>query len=319
MMPSNQTDPVLVTIICLVYNHEPYLRQCLDGFVMQKTDFKIEAIVHDDCSTDNSRAIIQEYAEKYPSIIIPVYESENQYSKIGFSGINKLLEPYIHGKYIAFCEGDDYWTDPLKLQKQVNYLEIHPECGMVYTQAYQFEEKTGKRSLGWARQTNFEKLLIGLNTIITLTTCLRSQLFFKFQKEINPPKTWLMADYPLWLYIAYHTDIYFMNRITGEYRILENSASHSTDIRKQINFIESSLSIRLFLDKSLCGSSHKKQVFQDAVKNCFDISKSNNANLFGEIFKLSKRGKIVSVRNILKMITYSNRWGRQIIRKRLSL
>ena len=127
MMPSNQTDPVLVTIICLVYNHEPYLRQCLDGFVMQKTDFKVEAIVHDDCSSDNSALIIKEYAEKYPDLIKTIFEKENQYPKIGFSGIFNLILPHIKGKYVAFCEGDDYWTDPVKLQKHVNFLETHPE------------------------------------------------------------------------------------------------------------------------------------------------------------------------------------------------
>lgn len=73
-MTYNMGKVILVSIQCLVYNHEPYLRQCLDGIVMQKTNFKFEAIVHDDCSTDNSASIIREYAEKYPEIIKPIYE-----------------------------------------------------------------------------------------------------------------------------------------------------------------------------------------------------------------------------------------------------
>lgn len=121
----------LVTVRCLVYNHEPYLRQCLDGFVMQKTDFPFEAIVHDDASTDNSAAIIREYAEKYPDIIKPIYESENQYRK---GTIGKIMDNAISpfSKYIAICEGDDYWTDPYKLQKQVDALEAHPECSICF-------------------------------------------------------------------------------------------------------------------------------------------------------------------------------------------
>ncbi len=119
----------LVSIKCLVYNHEPYLRQCLDGFVMQKTNFPFEAIVHDDASTDGSAAIIREYAEKYPDIIKPIYETENQYSK---GTLNKIILAASHpeSKYIAFCEGDDYWTDPDKLQLQVEFLETHPDFFM---------------------------------------------------------------------------------------------------------------------------------------------------------------------------------------------
>lgn len=124
----------LVSIKCLVFNHEPYLRQCLDGFVMQKTDFPFEAIVHDDASTDGSAAIIREYAEKYPDIIKPIYETENQYSKKDGS-LSKIMNTACKGKFIAICEGDDYWIDPQKLQKQVSFLEAHPDYTMCVTEA----------------------------------------------------------------------------------------------------------------------------------------------------------------------------------------
>lgn len=129
-------DNILVSIQCLVYNHEPYLRQCLDGFVMQKTNFRFEAIVHDDASTDGSAAIIREYSEKYPDIIKPIYEAENQYSKHGgFSALFDILNSACKGKYIAMCEGDDYWIDPMKLQKQVDFLESHPGYSMCFHKA----------------------------------------------------------------------------------------------------------------------------------------------------------------------------------------
>lgn len=114
-----------VTIQCTVYNHESFLRQCMDGFVMQKTNFRFEAIVHDDASTDGSAAIIREYAEKYPEIIKPIFEKENLYSKRDGS-LRRVMYANTHGKYVAICEGDDYWTDPYKLQKQVDFLESHP-------------------------------------------------------------------------------------------------------------------------------------------------------------------------------------------------
>lgn len=119
-------NEITVSISCMTYNHEKYLRQALDSMLMQKTTFAYEIIVHDDVSTDNTAAIINEYAEKYPYIIKPILQTENQYSK-NVSITHKFILPAAIGKYIAYCEGDDYWTDPYKLQKQVDFLEEHPE------------------------------------------------------------------------------------------------------------------------------------------------------------------------------------------------
>ena len=120
-------NEIMVSVCCLVYNHEKYLRQCLDGFMMQKTDFKFEVLIHDDASTDGSADIIREYEEKYPDIIKPIYQTENQFSK-GVK-INWVFQyPRAQGKYLAFCEGDDFWTDEYKLQKQFDALEAHDEA-----------------------------------------------------------------------------------------------------------------------------------------------------------------------------------------------
>ncbi len=119
-------DVIEVSVICNAYNHERYIRSALEGFVMQKTDFTFEVLVHDDASTDGTAAIIREYEEKYPEIIKPIYETENQYSKKDGSLI-RIQYGRVKGRYVAFCEGDDYWTDPLKLQKQYDAMEAHPE------------------------------------------------------------------------------------------------------------------------------------------------------------------------------------------------
>jgi glycosyltransferase involved in cell wall biosynthesis len=134
-------EPV-VSICCLTYNHILYIRQCLDGFMMQKINFPIEILIYDDASTDGTQGIIREYEKKYPDIIKPIYQKENQYSK----GIKvSLVYNYSRakGKYIALCEGDDYWTDPYKLQKQVDFLESHPDyvmCSHRFNQYIQEKE-----------------------------------------------------------------------------------------------------------------------------------------------------------------------------------
>lgn len=130
-MEQNDKQP-LVAIQCTVYNHESYLRECLDGFVMQLTNFPFVAIVHDDASTDKSADIIREYAAKYPDIIHPIYEEENQYSKGTLSKIMDDATVATGAKYIALCEGDDYWSDPKKLQKQVDFMETHLDYSMCF-------------------------------------------------------------------------------------------------------------------------------------------------------------------------------------------
>lgn len=124
----------MVSINCTTFNQESYIRQCLDGFVMQRTKFRFEAVVHDDASTDKTATIIKEYAERYPDIIRPIYETENQYSKHDGS-LLRIMNEACKGKYIALCEGDDYWTDPYKLQKQVDFMEQHEDFSMCFHSA----------------------------------------------------------------------------------------------------------------------------------------------------------------------------------------
>lgn len=133
-------NEIIVSVSCLTYQHEKYLRQALDSMLMQKTTFAYEIIVHDDASKDNTAAIIREYAEKYPNIIRPILQKENQYSQ-QVSITHQFILPAARGKYIAYCEGDDYWTDPYKLQKQVDFLEEHPEYMATTHECWEVDEK----------------------------------------------------------------------------------------------------------------------------------------------------------------------------------
>lgn len=132
-------NPVMVSVMCKAFNHEKYIRQALDSFVMQKTDFPFEIVVHDDASTDGTADIIREYERKYPDIIKPIYQTENQYSQ--GKNPSEFMLPIMRGKYVALCEGDDYWTDDTKLQKQVDYMESHPDCTLVGHQGIRVNEQ----------------------------------------------------------------------------------------------------------------------------------------------------------------------------------
>lgn len=125
-------DTVKVSILCVVYNHEQYVQKALESFVSQKTDFPYEIIVHDDASTDDSARIIKEYAARYPDRIRAICQTENQVSQ-KISPIRDIMIPQARGTYIAMCEGDDYWTDEKKLQKQFDYMQAHPDCTFCFT------------------------------------------------------------------------------------------------------------------------------------------------------------------------------------------
>lgn len=129
LLISDNNKEIKVSVYCLAYNHEKYITKTLEGFVNQITDFRFEVFVHDDASTDHTADIIREYANKYPSIIKPIFQQENQYSK-GTAIFLNFIYPKMQGKYIASCEGDDYWNDPYKLQKQFDALETHLECSL---------------------------------------------------------------------------------------------------------------------------------------------------------------------------------------------
>lgn len=135
---------IKVSVLCTAYNHEQYIRRCLDGFVSQKTNFQFEVLVNDDNSSDNTARIIEEYVRKYPNIIKAFLQKENQFSKK--VRINDdILYPHAKGKYIALCEGDDYWIDCNKLQKQYDYMESNLNCSMVLHNTYK-HDISGKKS-----------------------------------------------------------------------------------------------------------------------------------------------------------------------------
>lgn len=245
----------LVSISCITYNHEPYIVQALNGFLMQKTSFPFEILIHDDASTDRTADIIREYEKKFPNLIKPIYQKENQYSKGNRSILASFVYPRAKGKYIAICEGDDYWIDENKLQMQVDFLENNPEYGMCYTKSKQYNQsmqKFNKKSIG-ADFDGFEDLLKNGNRIPTLTTVYRKDLLDKYQKEIQPSnKGWLMGDYPMWLYFSHESKVKFVDKVTAVYRVLENSASHFIEVDKAMKFRESVYEVKYFFRDLYC-------------------------------------------------------------------
>lgn len=212
-------QPLMVSIRCLAYNQEAYIRQCLDGFVMQQTNFRFEAIVHDDASTDHTADIIREYAKKYPDIIKPIYETENQYSKQDGS-LRRIMNDACKGKYIAMCEGDDYWTDPLKLQKQVDFLEEHPDFSLCFHNVKIWKQKEGVLVDDFiTRDVPLETDICDMaveNYIHTPSALYRNdERIISFVNKIGQVR---IGDYVTWMACAQFGKIYKMKECMAVYR-----------------------------------------------------------------------------------------------------
>lgn len=234
-MNTKDNQPLMVTIRCTAYNHEPYIRACLEGFVMQKTNFRFEAIVHDDASTDGTAAIIREYAEKYPDIIKPILETENQFTK---GTLGKIMDDASKGKYIAFCEGDDYWTDPLKLQKQVDFLESHPDCSLCFHNAIMHWEDGRAKDAIFSNVENryytgveiFEKWIIPTASVVIRYT----DEYKKWRTLAAQNKIFCYGDILCFLSACKCGKLYGMSDIMSVYRKQEGGAVFNYSIQREI-------------------------------------------------------------------------------------
>lgn len=208
----------IVSICCQVYNHESFLRDCFEGFVMQQTTFPIEILVHDDASTDNSADIIRDYTEKYPDLFNPIYQAENQYSKgIDVFSINVNRAK---GKYIAICEGDDYWTDPLKLQKQVDFMENNPDFAICFHNVKVWKQKEGVMvddfiTKNVPSETDIFDIIKG-NYIHTPSILFRrNDIVLRNQQRLGYSK---IGDFPQWVLCAQYGKIKKLEDCMAIYR-----------------------------------------------------------------------------------------------------
>lgn len=262
---------------CITYNHAPYITETMNGFCIQKTDFPFVCMIIDDASNDGEQSIIRKFLKEhfdftpysvsyeketeYADIIyarhkantncyfVVLFLKENHYSQgKSYKKYQYILEWSSLCKYIALCEGDDYWIDASKIQKQADYLDEFADCGMCYTKAlkyFQKAEKLGSKPYGGNGEeyVNF----LETNCVPTLTAIIRNNVLNEFYERICPEtKKWRMGDLPLWLFISHEYKVKFLDEVTGVYRVNESSASQSTNLQVYLDFMESAYQIRMF-------------------------------------------------------------------------
>lgn len=233
-----------VSVKMITYNHAPFIAQAIEGVLAQQTTFPVQLVIGDDGSTDGTPDIIRDYAARYPDRIAAVVREAN----VGMVANFFDLDSYIDGQYLAFCEGDDYWDDPLKLQMQVNLLEQNRDYGLIYTDVRQYVEGVGFRKYK-PTKTPSGSVLISLlngNFISTVTVLVRMSIYNEVRESVHEvvlQNKWRMIDYPLWIEAARNHKIGHYPHPTAVYRVLGESASHSVDPQRQIGFVKSVLDV----------------------------------------------------------------------------
>jgi glycosyltransferase involved in cell wall biosynthesis len=302
-----------VSVSVITYNHAPFIAQALESILMQKTDFDLEILVGEDQSYDGTREIVKQFEQKYPDKIKAFYHNySEEYIRIdGRKNIKNNLQ-HASGEYIAFLEGDDFWIDPFKLQKQVDLLDTYPDYGLVHSNCMILYQDTGKMVLANSRDKKiprgevYEELLVK-NFIKTCTILGRSELIKKYSDyDLFTQKKFKMGDYPTWLGIARQAKISYIHEPLATYRVRKNTSSRPDQPQKQLNFINSIYTVKqYFINRYGCKEETKKKVEEMYLKRKLIFAvKSHDPLLARDSYLQLKKIKKINIANRLKYTFY---------------
>ena len=252
----------LVSVCVTTYNHEPYLADALDAILAQRCDFGVEIILGEDCSSDGTLAVCREYAEKYSEKITLIASTEN----VGWRENYRRCVEAARGKYIAFCDGDDYWCDTTRLADQVALMERSPKVGLCYTLAERRDDRgelVGRFPIGEGH-TSLDAMLYDW-CVENCTTLARRDLvlaYYATEKPENRPE-WRTEDLPMWLFVAAHSEVAYIDRVTAVHRVFSDSVSHSTSLAKRLAFCDSSSNIKLWFDERYNAKRQRRHLLRE--------------------------------------------------------
>jgi glycosyltransferase involved in cell wall biosynthesis len=250
-------DP-LVSINMITYNHAPFIVQAVEGVLQQKTDFPFELVIGEDCSTDGTREIVFEYQKKYPDIIRVITSDEN----VGMNKNGLRTRKAGRGKYITFCEGDDYWHNSSKLQKQADYMESHPECGLVYSSYDVFQVKSKKKINDFLKYKKWHippnpsiidfvegkhEVAYGILTCTVMVRRILCEQIMESDPYLYQSDQFRRGDTQLWAEIAHISNLHYIPESLATYNLSEESATRSKDITKSVRVQIADAELGLYL------------------------------------------------------------------------
>ena len=253
----------LVSVVVTTYNHEPYLAKALDAILAQRCNFGVEIILGEDCSSDGTLRVCKKFADLYPQVNL-ISSTEN----VGWRKNYRRCVEAAKGRYIAFCDGDDYWCDENRLAEQVALMEANPKVGLCYTLAERRNESgelVGRFPVGEGH-ISLDALLHDW-CVENCTTLARRELVLAYYANEKPEThpEWLTEDLPMWLYVAAHSDVAYIDRATAVHRLFPDSVSHSTSLAKRLAFCDSSSNIKLWFDERYNTSRQRKHLLHERM------------------------------------------------------
>ncbi|NCC99035.1 MAG: glycosyltransferase [Bacteroidia bacterium] len=291
----------LLSVVTITYNHEPFIAKTIEGVLMQQVNFPIELIIAEDCSTDGTRAICQRYAEQYPDLIRLITSESN----VGAVANERRAILAARGKYIAFCEGDDYWTDPLKLQKQVDFLELHPEYSVTFHRCTHINVLTNEH-----KEDNCEHLFLDTNTKgidVTIPMFFQSwitqPLTMVFRKDSFDPTLYFQYQYYRDMHQIYHLLLAgkgYLFAFNGGVRLMHQGgmASLLNENKQRLNGINIAKELYI-LNKSVETKNYYQDMLQWYIYGVPSVAKSLQASFV--LFSLNKK-LLQLIRNIKRIV-----------------
>lgn len=322
------TKDYKVLVRCFTYNQSKYIEDALNGFAMQKTDFPFVCLVMDDASTDGEQEVIKAWMERECDMtnaenleieksfitLVPhktnssctyafYFLKENLYRK---GGKMLMVKPWReHCKYEALCEGDDCWIVENKLQSQAFILDNYESIGLIYTNVEIHNQRTGKIIKIKNKPYKGLNELFVRNYISTLTTMYRIELYKKYLKDINPAANdWkIIGDWPIWLWFEINSKVYYIDSVTSRYRSLEESASHSRDVTKQLEFANNHLNIaKYYINRTNVATRVVENVYDNYYRMVYTVYKSHSY-LKEAVLYLSKI-KRKTIKDMIKLMLF---------------
>lgn len=292
---NKETTDVMVSVVMITFNQSHYIEKAIKGVIRQKVAFPIQLVICDDASTDGTPEIIEHWRERYPDII----EFRRNPANLGLAGNYLQALGMCRGRYVAMCDGDDYWFCLTKLQRQVDYMESHPECALSYHRVINYYEDTGEKRLsnggGATRQSATAAQLAKHNTITNMSVMYRASLV-----DLKNLPTWMrdvrLIDFPLHLMFASRGTVHYMERPMGVYRKSVGVWTHSARVQR----LKMALDVRIHMMRELSGNP---EVVEAIRESCVDhlVAMIGEGDLKKAVLMLPETGVDISIGELQRM------------------
>ena len=253
----------LVSVCVTTYNHAPYLAKAVESFLAQRCDFEVEIILSDDCSVDSTPDICRSYAERYPDRIRFITAPHN----VGMRENYRRTLAAARGRYVALCDGDDWWCDEQKLARQVAVMEADAECGLCYTRSRRVQGEREWLYPAGEMYTDFDNMLFN-NTVENSSAVARKELVEQYYREVQPElhPEWLTDDAPMWIWFAAKSKLVAIDHPMAVHRLLPESVSQSGSYLKRIAFCDSLMDISLWFDEHYGSGRHTPKLWRKRME-----------------------------------------------------